>query len=515
MEISKKILCLVVIFSNLLSGCLLYNKDMVESVSSSVSSDFDNTQNAMDMAKMPGRPVNKDVVLVSDDIWLGDGSFVVEHTEPLPKKFEGEEGITIMTDDEVSFEDITNQLFYLTGIAFQIEDSVDISDVDDMNISYTGPLSGILNMLALKANISWAYENGKIIFYKFKTRTFVVHTLATEANYSSSISSGAEASATISTTTNIKEWSEMSDVLKIMVKEGEVQMSPSTSSITVTSTPKTLQKVEAYIKEQNRRFVKQVAITVKVLQVTLEKDNNFGLDLSALFDNTYGLSLVSGSTASDSFSFSVIEGGSSDWASGTSNPTAFAIQALSTQGKTSLVTSAVVTARNNRVVPINNIQTFKYIASISTLTENSDSTTEVTPEEETVGFSMQLMPNILENGKLILMFNMSLKELLKMDTVKIGGADGTTVQLPEIAQRNFMQEIVMESGQTAVLTGFERVTSSNKSSGLGPEEFTYLGGFQSTETSREVLVVMLTPQVISSPLEEEDTSNDEWGMPTY
>ena len=81
--------------------------------------------------------------------------------------------------------------------------------------------------------------------------------------------------------------------------------------------------------------------------------------------------------------------------------TSFMQNALSTQGKTSLLTSAVVTARNNRVVPINNIQTFKYISSVSTLTENTNSTTEVTPEEESVGFSMQLMPNILENGKLM------------------------------------------------------------------------------------------------------------------
>lgn len=511
MQISKKVLLTVLALSNVLSGCL-YNKEMAHNVSSTVSSDFDTTQDALDRAKIPGKPINKDIVSVSDDIWLGDSSFVAEHNDPLPKQFENDEGITLMTESEVSFDEITNQIFYLTGISIQVEDSIKKEDLKDMSISYTGSLSGLLNMLALKANVNWSYEGGKIVFYKFKTRTFVVYTLATESSYTSSIASGSEGSATLSTTAAIKEWAEMADVLKTMVKEGEVKMSPSTSSVTVTASPKTLQRVEAYIKEQNRRFVKQVAITVKVLQVSVSKDNNYGLNLSALFDSTYSLTTTTSNTAANGLSFAIIEGGDSKWAGTADNPTAAAIKALSSQGKTSLVTSAVVTARNNRVVPINNIQTFKYISSISTLTENTNSTTEVTPEEESIGFSMQLMPNILENGKLMLMFNMSLKELVEIENKVIGS---TAVQLPKIAQRNFMQEIVMESGQTAVLTGFEKISNTNASNGLGSSNFTYVGGSQNTETSREVLVVMLTPQVITSPLDTEDNSNSEWGMPSY
>ncbi len=511
MQISRKVLLTVLALSNVLSGCL-YNKEMAHNVSSTVSSDFDTTQDALDRAKVPGKPINKDIVSVSDDIWLGDSSFVAEHNDPLPKQFEGDEGITLMTESNVSFDEITNQIFYLTGISVQIEDSIKKDDLKDMSVSYTGSLSGLLNMLALKANINWSYEGGKIIFYKFKTRTFVVYTLATEASYSSSISSGSEGSATLSTTAAIKEWAEMTDVLKTIVKEGEVKISPSTSSVTVTASPKSLRKVESYIKVQNRRFVKQVAITVKVLQVSVSKDNNFGLNLSALFDSSYVLRTSTSNTAADSLSFAILESADSKFAGTTDNPTSAAIKALSSQGKTSLVTSAVVTARNNRVVPINNIQTFKYISSISTLTENTNSTTEVTPQEESVGFSMQIMPNILENGKLMLMFNMSLKELIEVENKVIGS---TAVQLPKIAQRNFMQEIVMESGQTAVLTGFEKISNSNASNGLGSNTFTYVGGSQNTETSREVLVVMLTPQVITSPLDTEDNSNSEWGMPVY
>ena len=507
--VSKKVLVSLLVTANVLTGCMqdIYNKDMADAVKNQVSSDFDESQDALDRAKVPGRPISKDIISVSDDVWLGESSLIAEHNDPLPKRFEGDEGITLMTDSAVSFDEITNQIYYLTGISIQIEDSVKKDDLKDLSVSYTGPLSGLLNMIALKANLNWSYEGGKIIFYKFKTRTFILHTLATESTYSANITSGSDGSASLQTTSTLKEWNEIGEVLKTIVKDGEVQLSPSTNSITVTATPKILQKVETYIKEQNRRFAKQVAVSVRVMQVSLAKSNNFGLNLTAIFNNSFNITSTTSNTAGDGLSFAILSDTNERMAGSSA-----AIKALSTQGKTSLLTSAVITARNNRVVPINNIQTFKYVSSISTLTENTNSTTEVTPQEESVGFSMQIMPNILENGKLMLLFNMSLKELITIDTMQVGS---TVVQLPKIEQRNFMQELVMESGQTAVLTGFEKIRNDNTSEGLGKHEFTYVGGSQSTETTRDVLVVMLTPQVITSPLEIEDNSNNDWGMPSY
>lgn len=507
MVISKNLIVSAVIVAYSLSGCY-YNKEMVSAVKEQVAVDFVETQDAMDQAKIPGRPVSKDIISISDDIWLGDTSVVSEHNKPLPSRFETEEGITLMTDSAVSLEEIINQIYYLTGIVVQLEDHIDKTKLEDLNVSYTGPLSGLLTMVTLKANLSWSYDDGKIIFYKFKTRTFVLHTLATESIYTANITSGSDASATVQTTIEMKEWTEIGEVLETIVTDGSVKLSPSTNSITVTATPKTLQKVEAYIKEQNRRFAKQVAVTVRVLQVSIDKTNNFGLDLTAMFDGKFSLVSNSGNPTAAGLNFAVLAE-SGDKMAGT----AAAIRALSTQGRTSLLTSAVVTARNNRVVPINNITTFKYISSVSTLTENTNSTTEVTPAEETIGFSMQIIPNILENGKLILMFNMSLKELIELQSVEVGT---TVVQLPKIEQRNFMQELVMESGQTAVLTGFEKIRNNNSSRGLGPYDFTTIGGSQATLTERDVLVVMLTPQVITSPLEvEDDDFNSDWGVPTY
>ncbi|MDR2098986.1 MAG: hypothetical protein LBO78_03100, partial [Rickettsiales bacterium] len=191
---------LSVALGSLLAGCL-YNKEMTEVVKEQVSIDFDTTQDALDRAKVPGKPISKDIISVSDDIWLGDMSVVAEHNDPLPKRFETDEGITIMTDGPVAFEEITNQIHFLTGISTQIEGTVK-DDVKDVAISYTGPLSGLLNVLALKMNVNWSYDDGKIVFYKFKTRTFVLHTLATETTYLANVTSGSDGAASMQMTSN-------------------------------------------------------------------------------------------------------------------------------------------------------------------------------------------------------------------------------------------------------------------------------------------------------------------------
>ena len=490
-----------------LFGC--HDRNMAEAINEQVVHDFLYSQDALDRARVPGRPVNRDIISVSDDVWLGDSSIVSEHRDPLPRRFENSEGITIITDGPISFNEIIDQIQYLTGIPTVIESHIDQAGIQDLSISYTGSLSGLLNMLSLRINANWVHEQGRIVFFRYSTRTFVLHTLSTESSFSVGVDSGAGAGsvATVNTISELREWAEIEAVVRSIVRSGEVTVSPSTNSITVTATPRTLARVEAYIREQNRRFAKQVAVTVRVLQVSMARATDFGLDLTAIFSglgSEFGLSANSPSPAIGGVSFSILSGGGAG--------SQAALRALSSQGRTSLVTSAVVTARNNRVVPINNIQSFRYIASISTLTENMNSTTEVVPGEETIGFSMQIMPNILENGRLMLLFNMSLKELVRMETISIGS---TVIQLPHIEQRNFMQELVMESGQTAVLTGFEKIQNNNFSSGLGANTFTAIGGSASAQATRDVLVVMLTPQVITSPLEMNDSHSSEWGFPEF
>ena len=66
----------------------------------------------------------------------------------------------------------------------------------------------------------------------------------------------------------------------------------------------------------------------------------------------------------------------------------------------------------------------------------------------------------------------------------------------------------MRSGQTLVLTGFEREKEDALSAGIGKAKMGLLGGNAYNKSDREVLVVTITPEVLQSPLSPEALMRD-------
>ena len=311
-------------------------------------------------------------------------------------------------------------------------------------------------------------------------------------------------------------------------------------TITVTAPPSTLARVADYIERQNRRLSQLVTIDVKVLQVSVSNDSAFGLNLAAAINSASGLNIVAnpknnltsteassmniavlsnavsaatgathiedGEVVSGAYTQDQIQNGSLSGLAGTDA----LIQALAKQGKVSLVTNVGVTTRNNRVAPVNNTRTTGYIKRFESRNFTTVESSTVDQDDLETGFSMQLLPNVLENGKILLLFRMSVRELLRMSTQTIGEV---TLQLPEVEERSFMQEVIMESGQMLVVSGFEKQENNDTRYGLGDPDFMALSGSRETSATRDVLVVILTPQVLVSPMDAERTIQQHWGAP--
>ena len=200
------------------------------------------------------------------------------------------------------------------------------------------------------------------------------------------------------------------------------------------------------------------------------------------------------------------------------------IQALSTQGKTSLVTSASVTTLNNRAAPVQITTTQNYVKEVSVTNNYGSSTTSSDTDLDTdtlnYGFSMEILPRILDHGRLVILFSMTLSDLLDLEKFSTGtnsknnddedeesqkndDNEKTTVQLPKMQMRGFMQEIAMTSGSTLVLTGFEQIVSNTKTSGIGQAKMNILGGQAADTTRRDVMVILITPEVLESPMSPE------------
>ncbi|MBR3676716.1 MAG: PilN family type IVB pilus formation outer membrane protein [Alphaproteobacteria bacterium] len=505
-------------------------------------------------ATVPNEPVPDDVVRVKDDIWLGDTSTVEFEGQPIPAYLEAKDGVTLVSNRPITLFEIGTMLSKITSIAVRYapeftgegenesrlkvyEDADDnapkISDFgslwttsEKMVVNYKGPLSGLLDEVANRFGIWWKYEKNEVYFYKYITKTFVLHALPTTPSMNLSLSANAsssgesdsgsssDSSSELTMENNLESidlWTEIGETVQKMVSNSDgVSLNKSSGTITVTATPTEIRQVSKYINEQNDRLARQIAINVKIMRVSMDDSDNFKFDLAAAFkkgeaglkgyrnigmdgpdvvkDPTYsrfGMGLVSGN-----FDISAT------------------LDALSSSGETHVVTTGTVITMNNKPAPIQATTLHSYVKKVSiesTSEGSSTSEAEIDPGTFSTGVMMSVLPRILAHGRLMVFFNLTLAELLDLNEYAVGNAK---VQQPIVDTRGFTQEVAMKSGETLVLAGFERAEDQISKSGVGSPDNMFPGGSQSASRKRDLLIIMLTPVVMESPLSPESRMRD-------
>lgn len=505
-------------------------------------------------AQEPDRKIPDDVVRVKDDIWLGDTSTVEFEGAPLPNYLEAKDGITLISNRPITLFEIGTMINKITALSVRyspeleqegIKDAADgnkpnLDDIgaqwtesDKMLVNYKGPLSGLLDEVSNRFGIWWKYEKNEIYFYKNITKTFVLYSLPTNPSMNVSIDvsgdggsgEGASGSSTISQTNNLDNmdlWQQIQDTIESMINSGNsggtgsMTVDRVSGTITVTDTPSNIRRVAKFINEQNERLSKQVAISVKVYQVTQSVEDAYGFDLNKLvfngrgsFNNISVIPQTSGMSNGGGLSMGIT---SKDW------DIQAAIRALSEESKGKLVTSGTVTTMNNKPAPIQVTQRGYYIKGVSTTTQSGSENTDSSTEEEqyTTGFMMSVLPRILDHGRLMIFFNMTLSEVARWETLPYNQTQqedgsytgGSALHIPVIETRGFTQEVAIKSGQTLVLSGYERTSDTVGKQGTGSPDNMILGGKNETVQERGIFVIMLTPVVLETPLSPESRMSD-------
>ena len=518
----------------------------------SVSTDMDATlerevevtTELKEKAKQPTVSAPDDVVRVKNEIWLGDKSVVEYEGAPIPAYLETKDGITLISNRPITLFEVGDMINKITSLQVRYaphleEDLIENAsenapspeqlnanwaDPTKMLVSYRGPLSGLLDEIGSRFGIWWRYDKNEIYFYKFVTKTFTLYSLPTKQSLSSNIGgsstdsgSGGTSSLSLQNSAELELWSNVEKAITSMIgKDAQLSLDPTNGTITLTATPNEIRRVAHFVNEQNARLSRQVAISIKVLQVTVEDNDSFGLNLSSLFND--GSTRVGLASAASGLSSDIVENLTMNIMPGNWNIDA-SLQALSTQTTTNMITSGTVTTLNNKSAPIQVVTKQNYISEITKTNSGGDSeyydlSTET--EEIETGFTMNVLPRILEHGRLLLKFDLTLSDLLALERVDLmssGSSEeesegGEYIQNPIIESRGFTQEVAMKSGESLVLTGYERVENTADKRGVGSATNSLLGGSATAGKKRSILVIILTPVVLETPLNPESRVRD-------
>lgn len=507
----------------------------------------------VDEAHQPAPARRYNPLTVTDSIWTGGRAVRMRNGIPLPARVEGGRSIALISAAPMSIKAIASAVSAQTGIPVRLGKEVDDGASDDdegssaptsspsssaaaaaksktaapavrsgMKVAYEGTLSGLLARVSSHFGVSWRYDGSAITVSKYDTRVFVVDALPgtqkakdgmkeeTDNNASSSgntqVTSVSQQSAEQSSSMEIdfKFWDEIGKTLETLLGGvGSYSLAPSSGTVTVVTTPEIMRTVAEFMNQENQRLSRQVAINVEVFTVDITEGEDFNMKFDTILKrfSQFGANFTSGgapgatnSQSLGSLAVSVLDFDKTGSVNGVFN-------LLSSVGNTARVAQFPMTTLNNRPVARRIGRDRSYLASVQTNTSQTFQNTTLTPGIIRDGFSIQVTPRILGDGRILLQYSLSLIDLLEISSFSSGQ---NQIQLPQTASRVFVQQSMLRSGQTLVLAGFDQDQVNQNSSGVGNPYNYALGGGVANRKVRQILFIAMTPQEISLPRTENE-----------
>nr|WP_241390367.1 PilN family type IVB pilus formation outer membrane protein [Serratia proteamaculans]ULG13453.1 PilN [Serratia proteamaculans]ULG18907.1 PilN [Serratia proteamaculans] len=376
---------------------------------------------------------------------------------------------------------------------------------------WQGELGGLLDNVTTRLGLSWRYEQGRIAIFYLDTRTFPVMFMDSKASFGSKTVSGTTSSmgATgdssgggLSGDSNTSQATEMeiksslyedvSNTIKSMLTPGTGRMNLSAGVLTVTDTPRVLEQIGRYLDDRNNELNRQVVLNVQVYSVEKRTQDQYGIDWNAVFNSgSIGLSLTNAFSGAAS---DALNGGVSILDGKGAGTKAF-IKALSEQANVSVMTEASSMTTNLSAVPIQVALQQDYASNVTTEnTANVGSSSSITKSTITTGFNMTVLPFLMpKSPKMQLQFAINMSDDPTMRTFT---SEKTSVELMKTRLKTFTQRVIMQSGQTLVLSGYQSLNNTANHQGVGSFRFFGLGGGAKGENNKTMLVILITPVIL-------------------
>jgi type IVB pilus formation R64 PilN family outer membrane protein len=373
-------------------------------------------------------------------------------------------------------------------------------------IRYEGPLRGLLSRVTSRYSLYWTYEAGRVVIARYATRTFKLSALPSQVVVSAEVggtaaaAGGTDSEVSSSTdgitqraayTMDVNLWKAVESTVDAMLSpNGRLFVSKESGALTVTDTVDVQRLVESYVKDLNRDLQRQVNVRVTVLSVNFNDEDAYGINWDVIRQNSDSLlefvtpDLIS--TAVGSLTGTVVKP-SSRW-----NGSSAVIKALSTIGRTSVVTQSSLTTLNGQPAPIQVTESTGYLKEVTTTLTDTGTETGLTPGTILTGVVMTVTPRVVGHSQMMLQYSLDFSELLDIKEFSSGT---NTIQLPEIAKRALTQQVLISNGEMLILSGLETARDSSKTEGV--EGQWWLGG-RDSRTNRERLVVVIEQMLIGA-----------------
>lgn len=400
------------------------------------------------------------------------------------------------------------------------------------DVSYSGNLGGLLDIVTARLGISWKYEDGMVTFFYLQTARFDIEPSDAKYTLTGSVVSGVTNSSSTDSGgqgggagggnssgggvsgesgTNLQStvamgndlYADLKSTAESMLtpKVGRLDLNKTTGTVVVTDVPEVVKRVGEYLTTENTALSRQVNLKVVIYSINSDTSDAVDLNWNVIYQtlsSKYGINLVgpTSSTAdAGSLSFSVL-----DTATGAAKQFAgssFLFDALSKQTKvadvrtiplmtTNMASASVVVGR--QIAYLKSTTSTPYVSGNSTVPSVT-----LTPGSVTTGTNITIFPKILA-GDNRMMLNMFLN-ISSLISMRKSGEGDNQIETPEVDSRSVPQRVWLKPGQTVVISGLEQNVDNASKQGMGSPDNMVTGGGRSGEKTKQSFVITVTPYV--------------------
>jgi len=280
-----------------------------------------------------------------------------------------------------------------------------------------------------------------------------------------------------------------------------LNISPFASMVTVTATPEKQQQVADWLNLFKASITRQVYITAKVVEVSLDHSKSFGIDWSAVLTTAKGK--ISFSTDPSS---TVASNGNSSFNLGVGDLALTAVlNALQGMGDVNVLASPSTAAMNQQKASFNVTRDVPFFTIIRTPIV-SPTTGTITGYNETpsiqtaqVGIILDVLPQISSDNVVTMSIRPSVTSLVSTQT--INSSSGAQAILPTTDRRETDTMARVRSGETVMIGGLIQTQITSERHGVPIlMKLPALGRLFSHMTQIErhsEMVIFITPQIVS------------------